>query len=360
MAKRKPKKGNKAGKKSGKLKVVLAILILLILSLAFSFVWFYERAFGNNVQLNGEKSEFVYIETGSNLNDVVSALTTSGWLINRSSFIWLAEFMKYDEKVKPGRYRLINGMSNRALIQLLRSGRQEPLKLTLRALRTKEQLAGKVSKVLELDSLDLIELLNNKEFMEQFGLNENTALCLFMPDTYEFYWNTSAKEFIERMSSEYAKFWTEERIAKAAEAGLSKADVQIIASIVVQESNQRDEWPIIAGVYLNRLRIGMPLQADPTVKFALQDFELKRIRSIHTSVESPYNTYKYKGLPPGPIYITGKQSMDAVLNYQSHNYLYFCARPDRSGYHSFSKSFSEHQRLARQYHRSLNERGIKR
>ena len=360
MAKKKRGKGTKVGQKSSRLKVVVAILLLLLLSLALSFAWFYERAFGKNVQLNGDKSEFVYIETGSDLNDVVSALTESGWLINRSSFIWLAEFMNYDEKIKPGRYRLTDGMSNRALIQLLRSGKQEPLKLTLRALRTKEQLAGKVSKVLELDSLDLIELLNDKEFMEQFGLNENTALCLFMPDTYEFYWNTSAKGFVERMNSEYEKFWTEERLQKAAKAGLSKTDVQIIASIVVQESNQRDEWPIIAGVYINRLRIGMRLQADPTVKFALQDFELKRIRSIHTEVESPYNTYKYKGLPPGPIYITGKQSMDAVLNYQSHNYLYFCARPDRSGYHSFSKSFLEHKRLAREYHRSLNSRGIKR
>ncbi len=358
MAKKKGKKGSRSLKKSRTLKIVLATFLLLILSLAISFAWFYERAFGKNIQLGAEKTEFIFISTGSNLSDVVSELTESGWLINRSSFIWMAEFMKYDEKVLPGRYRLKNGMSNKELVQLLRSGKQEPLNLTLRAIRTKEQLAGKVSKVLELDSLDLITLLNDSDYMQQFGLDENTALCLFMPDTYEFYWNTSAKGFVERMNIEYEKVWAGEREEKAAKAGLSKSDVQIIASIVVQESNQRDEWPVIAGVYLNRLKIGMPLQADPTVKFALQDFDLKRIRSIHTSVESPYNTYKYKGLPPGPIYITGKQSIDAILNYQSHNYLYFCARPDRSGYHSFSKSFLEHKRLARQYHRSLNARGI--
>ncbi|MEX1188638.1 MAG: endolytic transglycosylase MltG [Bacteroidia bacterium] len=357
MAKRRKKTTGKGKRKSG-MKLFLAILGLLTISLALSFAWFYERAFGENLNLNGKKSEFVYIKTDADFNDVVNALTESGWLENQASFVWMAEFMKYDKKILPGRYRLKNGMSNREIVSLLRSGKQEPLNLTLRAIRTKEQLAGKVGRVLEADSLDLIELFNDSEYMAKFGLNDKTALCLFMPDTYEFYWNTSAETFIERMASQYDNYWSEENLQKAKNVGLKKTEVQIIASIVVQESNQRDEWPIIAGVYINRFRIGMALQADPTVKFALGDFDLRRIRSIHTSVESPYNTYKYKGLPPGPIYMTGKQSMDAVLNYQSHNYLYFCARPDRSGYHSFSKSFSEHQRVARQYHRSLNQRGL--
>ncbi len=357
--KRPVKKSARKQKSKGIVKrILIAFTLLLVLSAAISFYWFYNRVFAVNLRLSENKNEFVYIRTGANLDDVVQALAHSGWLLNKETFVWLAEFMEYDDKILPGRYRLNERMSNLDLVRHLRSGKQEPVKLTFRSIRTKEQLAGKVGKVLEADSSSILALLNDSEYMKQFGLSPEQALCMFFPDTYEFYWNTEASEFIGKMSKYYNEYWTTDKINQAKAAGLTKTDVQIIASIVVQESNQRDEWPVIAGVYINRLRVGLPLQADPTVKFALGDFELKRVRKYHTEVESPYNTYRNKGLPPGPIYMTGKQSIEAVLNFQQHNYLYFCARPDRSGYHTFTKTYSEHLKVAAQYHRSLNKRGI--
>jgi UPF0755 protein len=183
-------------------------------------------------------------------------------------------------------------------------------------------------------------------------------LSLFIPDTYEFFWDTPADQFISKIGKAYRNFWNADRKARAAQIQLSPARVSILASIVQQESNKPDEWPVIAGVYMNRLSRGMKLQADPTVKFAVGDFALRRIRGNHLLVESPYNTYKYEGLPPGPIYMASKRCMDAVLNFQKHNYLYFCARADNSGYHSFAVNFEQHLQNARQYQRNLNKRGI--
>lgn len=357
VSKRKPSKSK--GKKSSSLKKgLIAFALILAISLGISFVYFYSRIFSVNLVLDSDRTEFLYIKSDDKFQDVVTSLTEGGWLQNQSSFVWLAEFMKYDRNIHAGRYRLKKQMSNRELVNLLRSGKQEPIRLTLRGIRKKEQLISKVSQVLEADSTELKDLLSNRDYLQKFKLNPSTALCLFLPDTYEFYWNTTADEFVDRMSREYEKYWDAERIKRSRDIGLNPVEVQIIASIVVQESNQRDEWPIIAGVYINRYKRGMLLQADPTVKFAVGDFELRRIRSIHTSVESPYNTYKYRGLPPGPIYMAGKQSMEAVLNYQRHNYLYFCARPDGSGYHSFASTFEEHKKNARTYHKNLNARGL--
>ena len=249
-------------------------------------------------------------------------------------------------------------MTNRALVTLLRSGKQEPIRITFQNIRTKQALAGKVGRNLEADSSSIMEILNDNKILERYGLDSSKALSLFLPDTYEFYWNTTAPEFVDKFGESYLKFWNEDRKKQAATIGLSPGEISIIASIVVQESNKSDEWPTIAGVYLNRLRIGMKLQADPTVKFALNDFDLRRIRGNHLQVESPYNTYKYVGLPPGPIYMAGKRIIDAVLNYQSHSYLYFCARSDRSGYHDFAVTFEQHKQNARRYQSSLNARGI--
>jgi UPF0755 protein len=356
-SKRRPAK-SKSKKKGSTKRVIWAFVAVLFISLGISFAYFYTRVFSVNLVLESDRAEFLYIKSGDGFQDVVNSLTEGGWLQNQSSFVWLAGFMKYDKNVHPGRYRLKKQMSNRELVNLLRSGKQEPIRLTLRGIRKKEQLVSKISHVLEADSTELIYLLNNRDYLQQYGLKPATALCLFLPDTYEFYWNTTSEEFVERMAKEYQIYWDGTRKQRANDIGLSPVEVQIIASIVVQESNQRDEWPVIAGVYINRFKRGMLLQADPTVKYAVNDFDLRRVRSIHTSVDSPYNTYKYKGLPPGPIYMAGKQSMEAVLNYQRHNYLYFCARPDGSGYHSFARTFEEHQRNARSYQRNLNARGI--
>ncbi len=354
LSKRRTSKG-----KSGSFKrLFLALGVIVFISLCISFGYYYNRVFRPNLTLGQQKTDFVYIRSTDSFIDVVNQLTERGMLRNRESFIWLSSFMDYDKKVKAGRFRVKDGMSNRELVMLLRSGRQEPIRITFQNIRTKEDLASKVGRNLEADSSSVMELLNDRSQMQQYGLDPQHALSLFMPDTYEFYWNTTAPKFIDKMGVTYSKFWTEERLNKATQMGLSRGEVCVLASIIVQESNKADEWPIIAGVYLNRLHKGMKLQADPTVKFALNDFTIRRIRSNHLQVESAYNTYKYSGLPPGPIYMTGKGSIDAVLNYQSHNYLYFCARPDRSGYHSFAVTFEQHKQNARSYQSSLNDRGI--
>ena len=352
-----PKKSGKKGSSSLK-KIAIALAILLLFSLGSSFYYYYGKVFKPNLTLNGQKTGFVYIKSTDTFDDVVHQLSEKKMLRNRESFIWMAEFLKYKERVLPGRYRVKDRMSNKELISLLRSGKQEPLRITIQNLRTKEQLAGKIGRLLEADSISLIQYFNDDSKMKKLGLSPASALSYFMPDTYEFYWNTPTSKFMERMGKAYDKFWNDDRRKLAANMGLTPAEVTTLASIVMQESNRADEWPIIAGVYYNRFIKGMKLQADPTVKFALNDASIRRIRSNHLQVESPYNTYKYAGLPPGPIYMSSPKCIDAVLGYQHHNYIYFCAKPDGSGYHAFAVTYEQHLQNARKYQRNLNQRGI--
>jgi UPF0755 protein len=362
MSTKRPSKSKKRSAPKGKAgsfkRILISFAVLVFVSLCISFTYFYSRIFSPNLIIEGKSSEYIYIKSSDSFEDVLNQLSNRGMLKNRESFIWLSSFMDYQKKVKPGRYKVKDGMTNRELVSLLRSGKQEPIRITFQNIRTKQAFAGKVGRNLEADSTSMIEILNNPKIMKAYGLDTAKALSLFLPDTYEFYWNTTAPEFVEKLGKTYQEFWNDNRLKQAEKIGLSPGEISIIASIVVQESNMQDEWPVIAGVYLNRLRIGMKLQADPTVKFALNDFDLRRIRSNHLQVESPYNTYKYEGLPPGPIYMAGRKSIDAVLNYQSHSYLYFCARPDRSGYHDFAVTFEQHKQNARRYQSSLNARGI--
>ena len=339
-------------------KILVAFAVLIVVSATVSFIYFYGKVFKPNLHLKGTKSGYVYIKTTDTFDDVVNQLIEKELLDNTASFIWMAEFLDYPGSIKSGRFKVADRMSNKDLVSLLKSGRQEPIRLTIQGLRTKEQLAGKVGRILEADSASLIRILTESDTLKNYGLTESTALSLFIPDTYEFFWDTPADQFISKIGKAYRNFWNADRKARAAQIQLSPARVSILASIVQQESNKPDEWPVIAGVYMNRLSRGMKLQADPTVKFAVGDFALRRIRGNHLLVESPYNTYKYEGLPPGPIYMASKRCMDAVLNFQKHNYLYFCARADNSGYHSFAVNFEQHLQNARQYQRNLNKRGI--
>ena len=215
-------------------------------------------------------------------------------------------------------------------------------------------LAGRISRQIEADSIAIVRLLNNTDSLAAWGFNLQTIPALFLPNTYEFYWNTDAWQFTKKMRQEYDKYWTEERKDKAKAIGLSPIQVSILASIVDKETNKTDEMARIAGVYLNRLRDGWLLQADPTLVFAIGDFEIRRVLNIHKEVESPYNTYKYKGLPPGPICIPSLQSINAVLNAEKHNYYYFCAKEDFSGYHVFAKTLTEHNRNAQRYQHALS------
>ena len=242
---------------------------------------------------------------------------------------------------------------------MLCGGLQTPVKVTFNNMRDVDMLAGRIATQIEADSSSLSILLHNQDYVKQLGFNNYTIPALFLPDTYEFYWNTDSEGFVNRMFQEYNKFWNEERKQQAQTKGLTPVQVSTLASIVNKETNMSDEMPRVAGVYLNRLKSNWLLQADPTLVFAWNDFTIKRVLDRHKEIESPYNTYKYPGLPPGPICIPSLAAVKAVLNAEDHHYFYFCAKEDFSGYHNFAKTLAEHNRNAAKYQQALNQRGIK-
>ncbi len=326
---------------------------------AIAVIWFYIRVTKPVIRLSEKKSCYFYIYTGTSFAAVKDSLVKKGYLTDPESFEWLAHLKKYDQKVRPGRYRLVNNMSNNMLVNLLRSGKQEPLKLIIQNIRSREDLAGKLGRQLEVDSAKLSSLFNDPAYLARFNLSPPTLLVLFIPDTYEFYWNTSGEELFNRMEQEYKKFWTPERMRLADSLQLKVSEVVTLASIVEKETNMNPEKPIIAGVYLNRLKKQIPLQADPTVIFAWNDYRIRRVRKIHTEIKSPYNTYYRSGLPPGPICLPSVASIDAVLHAVNHSYYYFCAKEDLSGYHNFAADLEAHNRNARKYQKALNKLNIK-
>lgn len=319
----------------------------------------YGYLFKPNVFLQNRPVAYLYIPTGSGFKEVSDILTKNKFLKNRSSFEWVAHRKEYENKVRPGRYRIKDGMSNNELVNLLRSGKQEPVRVTFQNIRSREELAGKISRQIEADSLSLLTLLRDPEYLKQFGVNPLNSFVLFVPNTYEFYWNTTADGFIARMAREKTKFWNETRIEKCRIPGFTVSQVVTLASIVEKETFRDKEKPIIAGVYVNRLRKGWPLQADPTIIFAWNDYTIKRVLNIHLQINSLYNTYLHTGLPPGPICIPSISSIDAVLNFQHHDYFYFCAKDDLSGYHVFSVNLTEHNRNAKKYQAAIKKQGIR-
>jgi UPF0755 protein len=276
-------------------------------------------------------------------------------IINHLSFEQVAKKKKYPSMVHAGRYRINAGMSNNTLINELRSGSQEPVKFTFNNVRKKEDMAGKLGNKLEPDSVDFLKSLNNEDLLENYGFNRENALALFVPNTYQMNWNTSPAEFIARMAKEYKTFWDDDRRMKAKAAGMTQTQVMILASIVEKETQVESDRPKIAGVYINRLKRNMPLEADPTLVWAANDFTIKRVLDVHKHIQSPYNTYMHTGLPPGPIDIPSVSSVDAVLNYTKSDYLYFCADPDLTGTSCFAKTFPEHMENARKYQKALNK-----
>ncbi|MGC8802497.1 MAG: endolytic transglycosylase MltG, partial [Bacteroidales bacterium] len=278
---------------------------------------------------------------------------TGGYVKNIKTFRWLAQRKEYPLHVKAGRYKLVQGMNNYQLINMLRAGHQEPVSLVLRKFRTLPQLAAFLDKNLEPDSAQFIQILTSDKILSQYQLTPQTVLSIFISNTYFVFWNTNATGLIERMHKEFTAFWDSTRLAKANALKLTPIEVITLASIVEEESNVKEEYPLIAGVYINRLRKRMPLQADPTVRYAINDFQVKRILLKHLSYPSPYNTYIHVGLPPGPICTPSVAAIEGVLNYASHDYLYFCAKPDFSGSHVFAKTLSEHNKNARAYQQAL-------
>jgi UPF0755 protein len=320
---------------------------------------FYNRVFKCNINLKGVPSTIFYIHSGSGFKEVSLALRETGLIIDQKSFEWLSERKNYVSRVRPGRYRIKDKMTNLELVNLLRSGMQEPVLLKIQNVRTKEELAGRIGRRLEADSANLVRLFNDPVFLERFGLTPTTLFKLFIPNTYEVYWNTSPSQLFSRMNKEFNAFWNEKRKNQAALEGLSIEQVVTLASIVEKETARDDEKPMIAGVYLNRLKKHMPLQADPTVIFALNDYSIRRVLNSHTRTASPYNTYLHPGLPPGPICLPSISSIDAVLQPVKHSYLYFCAREDFSGYHSFASDLTTHNRNARKYQQAIDKLKIR-
>lgn len=322
----------------------------------------YTRVFQPNIAFtDGNKDEFVNIPSNSNFLDVVQILSSKGMLINVNSFTWVAEQKKYINNIKPGRYHIDRELNNNDLVNKLRSGDQEPVILTFNNLRNKEQLAGKVSSLLEVDSIEILDYITQSSFQKPLKLNNDNVACLFIPNSYEFYWNSSAKQFTKRMLREYKNFWNEDRRRKAEKIGLNQYQVSILASIVEKEQNIKiDERPMIAGLYLNRLKKRMRLESDPTLVFILDDYSIQRVLDKDKKIKSPYNTYLQKGLPPGPICIPSINAIDAVLNPKKHNYIFMCAKEDFSGYHNFAKNYAQHRINARKYQRALNKRKIMR
>lgn len=301
----------------------------------------------------------IRIATGSSYTTLRDTLENRGVINNINKFDMVARLLSF-ENVRGGNYNLKEGDSYMRVVRQLRAGEQTPVIVTFNNIRSLEQLAGAVSKSLEADSAELVSLLKNDSIQKSMGLDSRTMLSMFIPDSYEFYWNTSAVSFISKMQSHYNSFWNESRLSKLKALNMSRTEVITLASIVYEESKITDEMPTIAGVYMNRLRIGMQLQADPTVKFALGDPTLRRILYVHLEVDSPYNTYKNRGLPPGPICMPSISAIESVLNYENHKYLYFCANADFSGRHAFATNLSQHNRNAAAYSAELNRRGIRR
>jgi len=343
-----------------KKKTIIIILAFLLLTGAMVGFFAYRYAFLPNIQLD-DRTKIIFIPTGSDFDQLMDSLNKHVDFGNSASFLKLAEIKNLKKNVKPGRYLIRNNMSNNSLINLLRSGDQEPINLTFNNIRTKKQLVEKVGEELETDPKELLNLLNDPVWLSEKGFGRENVLCLFIPNSYQFYWNTSAKKFLSRMYDEYQKFWNDARKEKAKQIGLTPLQVSTLASIVqAEQSMKNDEKARIAGLYINRLKRNMLLQSDPTLIYAIGDFSIRRVLNKDKEVNSPYNTYKYSGLPPGPINLPEISSIEAVLNYEKNNYLFMCAKEDFSGYHNFAKTAEQHQAFARKYQQALNRRNIKR
>ena len=340
--------------KSKKFILLISISGVIIILCIFLI---YKVIFGLNIRPE-EKKTILYIPDGSSFNQAMDTVEANLQIKNLKIFEWVAEKKHYPALVKPGRYVIDNQMNYPGLINLLRSGKQTPVNVTFNNIRTLNGLAGKIGQQINADSSQIISFLSDPNNYSDDGFTKENVISVFIPNTYQLFWNTDAKALYSRMLKEYDKFWNDERKAKAKSEKLTQIEVAILASIIDDEVAKADEKPRIAGVYLNRLRRGIPLQACPTIKFALNDFTITRVLTKHLSIDSPYNTYKHMGFPPGPIGCPTIEGIDAVLNAEKHDYLYFAAKSDFSGYHNFSRTLTEHNRYAAEYQRELNRRRI--
>ena len=336
--------------------LAVGLIIGSMLVSSFSF-YFWQVVYTPNILI--DKEDLVFnIPTGANFKYVQNSLYDLGIVNDLVSFSFLSKLKRYDQSIKPGSYLLQADMSNRDAINMLRSGDQVPIKLTYSNVRSLEVLAAKIASYLEFDSATMISNLSNSDVASSYGFTKETFMCMFLPNTYEVYITDQPIVVLDRIYSAYKIFWNPERMAKAEALNLTPEEVIVLASIVDAETNQMDEAPTVAGVYINRLNKNIKLQADPTLIFAMGDYTIKRVLYEHMQVDSPYNTYKYAGLPPGPINLPSIAAIEAVLNYAKSDYLYFCANPDFTGNHIFARTLSQHNKNARLLHLALNKKKI--
>ncbi len=330
----------------------IAICLLAIAGLMYYY-------FLSDFSRERETVYYVYIDGDDTVDSVYAKLQPAAAERSLTGFKYLTRYGKYPEHVRTGRYAIKPDMNIYEVFRNLKNGRQEPMMLTIPESRTMEKLAAQLDRKLMLDSATIAATLIDSAYCAHMGYDTATIACMFVPDTYELYWNINIDQLMERMQKENKHFWNQERMKKADALGLTPNEVCTLASIIDEETANNAEKPMIAGMYLNRLKAGMPLQADPTVKFAMKRFELRRIYHDMLFFDSPYNTYQNAGLPPGPIKIASIKGIDAVLNRTPHDYLYMCAKEDFSGTHNFARTYQEHLRNAARYSKALNDRGIK-
>lgn len=340
-----------------KKKILYTFVIILIIGGLFGFNY-YQKVFGKAIT----KELVLFISSTDNLLDVKKEIEE--FSKSPESFLWVAA-QKNFSKLKPGKYIIQEGMSNNDLVNMLRSGRQTPIKISFNNQDTLEKLAGRIAEQINADSISLLTSFKEQSFLTENNFNKKSVLQIFIPNTYEFYWSVSPEKFRSKMLASYKKFWTKSRLQKATELNITKEQVIIIASIVQKETAKNTERPTVAGLYLNRFNNGWPLQADPTIIYSIkeskgQDYVIKRVLNADLEIKSPYNTYINKGLPPTLISMPDISAIDAVLNAEKHNYYYMCANVEKLGYHAFAKSLAEHNRNATKYHQWMNKQGVNR
>jgi peptidoglycan lytic transglycosylase G len=332
-------------------KRLIFFLVISVLGISFSF-YAYQVVYTPNILVDQE-NRILIVKEGQTFKDVQKELHDGNFVQDLISFSFLAKIMDYDEQIKPGRYMLKENMSNLRAIQLLKSGAQDPVSVTFNNVRLIPELAEKITRNLGMTPQEFEAAVVQFAMSNSYGLNKDNVLVMFIPNTYKVYYNIVPEALVKRMYQEYENFWTDARKEKAKKIGLTLTEVSVLASVVQAESVREDEAPTIAGLYMNRLKQGIPLQADPTLVFAVGDFTLKRILNVHKEIDSPYNTYKYAGLPPGPINMPEISSLEAVLNFKPSDYLYMCAKEDFSGRHNFTSDYKEHMNNAIRYQKAL-------
>lgn len=332
-----------------KKKIFFGIVVLILIAGAFITYKFFGPATAT------PSGEFFYIKTGSTYADVKNELIEKKFITSTTWFEYAKKILRFNT-IKPGRYKITKGMSLFKLVRMLRSGDQSKINLVITKIRTREDLAKKVGNLFEFDSLQMNNLLNNNEKLKEYGLDTNTVMAVVMPYTYSEVWNSTPESIFEEFQTAYKKFWTNERKVKADSLHLNPLEVSTIASIVEEETNKKADKYNIASTYLNRVKIGMKLQADPTVKFAMKNFALKRVTGVHLKTDSPFNTYMYAGIPPGPICTPSIESIDAVLEAPKTDYLYFVASHKFDGTSIFTSNYNDHLKYARMYQQELTRR----